>query len=183
MDEPEFLSLCAVDGQRSANPAPQQPPVLPYQLSEQSFRRYEQLINDVVNLYPNPVTATAVGINPNTMCCRLRDAIASVISNRWSTYINLNRLVEIRLYIKIVTTHIGVRIEPRVAKQTQTAIVIAPTPEGRCEDAILNAYALLLHNRLIANVNVRITSEQLTHITTNYDISYEHLANGTTNLF
>ena len=56
-------------------------PILPHRFREDSFRRYERFISQVVHEYPNPVTFTPS--NSETFSCRMRDAMKSLATNHW----------------------------------------------------------------------------------------------------
>jgi len=60
---------------------------LPARFSEPYFRRYEDHIDTIVNLWPKPVDFTVQG-SVTTFACRLRDAMRSLHENNWTTKIN-----------------------------------------------------------------------------------------------
>ena len=64
---------------------------LPYRFREQSFRRFEPHINDIVNCFPEPIVIDPSPLSQVTFSCRLRDAIKSLSENRWPTDINMER--------------------------------------------------------------------------------------------
>lgn len=64
-----------------------------HRFSEKSYRRYEDIILAALNAYPNGIEFKPVGISLATAEARLRDALRSVIVNRWKTKVNIDQLI------------------------------------------------------------------------------------------
>lgn len=79
---------------RHANPAI-------YRFSEGCFRRYEPIIAELVAKWPAPLIFEPQGLRPTTTSSRLRDAIVSVLVNKWETKIDTRKLFEIRDLFKV----------------------------------------------------------------------------------
>ena len=60
---------------------------IPHRFREKAFRRYEQLIGQIVNSFPSICTfkPSQFNLSPVTFSCRLRDAIKSWEQNHWPT--------------------------------------------------------------------------------------------------
>lgn len=114
-------------------------PTIPYRFREQSFRRYERVIESVVNQYP-----ICFSVNPKdqgytylTFSNGLRNAMASLLKYNWQTTINMARFRE--LYpkkIEVVEGEDGLLIvrDKNTTKQPQTPI----TPVASRNDWIFN---------------------------------------------
>lgn len=68
---------------------------LPHRFSEKAFRKYEKIIEQIAEKFPQPVTITPskMGLSPETVRGRLRDAITSGINNRWPSSVNYGNLL------------------------------------------------------------------------------------------
>jgi hypothetical protein len=64
-------------------------PSLPHRFREDQFRRYEPTIAKIVAGFPGPVQITpASGLSPITFENRLRDAMASLATNKWPSIVD-----------------------------------------------------------------------------------------------
>lgn len=132
-----------------------------FQLTERSFRRYEQAIKQAVDNFPNPTAFNPSPLSPNTFAARLRDAIKSLEMYDWKTTINRQRLGEIRTDFCVrINKNSNVVISPRnseletigrVDNQVQTTKASTLTNVTETE---LMALITLLSNSRIPPVKV-----------------------------
>jgi hypothetical protein len=68
--------------------------LIPYRFREATFRRYEPLITEIVACHPRSlaVDANKIGLSPETLSARLRDAVKSLLVNKWPTNIDTAKL-------------------------------------------------------------------------------------------
>jgi len=57
----------------------------PLRFRESAFRRYESILKKVVASFPNSIKFRPVELATETVACRLRDAVASFLRNRWES--------------------------------------------------------------------------------------------------
>lgn len=157
-------------------------PPQPFQLTEKSFRRYENAIKSFVANHPNPTKFAPHPLSPNTYAARLRDAIRSLELYNWTTTIDTTKLRAIR-------DEVVVRIDAKsgeiiVCDKKLQAISTTPVPfeSGKpkaqktllgVNDSELMALVLLLHNRRIDPV--KITGQLSSHVQlaiNGYDVEF-----------
>lgn len=182
MDISKLLPVLGHTGQDSDNPPPGQPTNLPFYLSERNFRRYEQTIQLITETFPSTLNLDPVPLSPLTFTCRLRDAIVSVLKYKWTTTINLETLAQIKPNLKITSDENEVTISPRHKRglnPVKPPTIVKQSLPPEC----LEAFALLLHHRLIEPVTVCETPETLVALKEKYDITYEQSNTGYTTIY
>lgn len=148
----------------------------PLHRSERNFRRYEKVIKRICDTYPSPFVFRPVGLSAETVCSRLRDAIAYYLVSRWESEISRMKLAEVRA--KFVFTQDGIRVKAALpdplkfdfqdlGNAKSTAFVENPTLDE------LLAFALLITNKRIKlqvifqNVSRQISSAAETALESN----------------
>lgn len=86
----------------------------PFHKSERNFRRYESLLKQILQAYPNPSFVKPEGLSIETVINRLRDAMKYFLKSSWEsdiTHAEMKRMVD-----AFVLTHDGstIRIGPRI---------------------------------------------------------------------
>lgn len=61
----------------------------PIRFRESAFRRYEHILKKVVEAFPNSIKFRPVELATETVACRLRDAVASFLRNKWESELDL----------------------------------------------------------------------------------------------
>ena len=156
----------------------------PHYASEENFRRFEEVLQRAVIKYPEPVSYISAPLSPTTATARLRDAINSVLLNKWSTIIDLERLAFLKPNIKVLQTEHGFAIVQKT--RASLAPVVTATDDIihlNLDAACLEAFSLLLHHRLIKPIITNITLESAINLTIKYDLAIEQLPNGHIKLY
>lgn len=156
----------------------------PHYASEENFRRFEAVLQQVVIKYPESVGYIAAPLSPSTATARLRDAINSVLLNKWSTTIDLERLAFIKPNIKVLQTEHGFAVVQKTRVSLAPIAVDSDIPQLlNLDEDCLNAFSLLLHHRLIKPIITNITPEVAFNLTTRYDLTFEQLPNNLIKLY
>lgn len=125
-------------------------PSLPYRLRESSFRRFELVIKAIVERYPdkttfNPQSAIDKPLAQCTFACRLRDAMHSLLDNKWKTIIDFEKFTQIHPQLDVSEQPDGlVAVGPR---ESLKAPAMPRVPE--------------IHNMVVEDVQVVIHLETL----------------------
>lgn len=127
---------------------------LPYRFREQQFRRYEEVIDQIVAVYPGRIefNPSSFNLSPETFSCRLRDAVRSLSLYHWPTKIDVEKFQAIHQEIMVSVGPTG-KVS---AGGKQIDILSAPTP-GLVVDAIqtpdifrvLDALVILHHAKVL----------------------------------
>ena len=76
--------------------------ILPFQKSEENFRKYELLLKVAVDAFPKKVKLSQIDhISNNTLVARLRDAKLSLLQNNWQTVVDVKKLKETEIVFRI----------------------------------------------------------------------------------
>lgn len=141
---------------------------LPSRFTEASFRRYEKLIADVVTRFPDLTTVDPSPMSPITVSCRFRDAMRSLAEHRWTTYVNMEKFLQVWENIVVSDRGTTLLIGSKEALTNPNTAFSPPmvVPNGTSfvvdEPEVLTAFAVLLSRNLIAPVTFKTTiTEQL----------------------
>lgn len=177
-----------IDNSTTAPPSKPDKYSLPFQKSEDSFRRYESYIAAAVKEYPASVTINPAPLRPSTFAARIRDAMSSLSVYRWDT--NIDITIFLNLYTKrnltVTYTDSMVTIGPRVRhlarvgsqvnrpSHTGNAIIFAIDKWTTLD---LTSACRLLSSRLIVGpvkVFPQLNQPTCDDLCQNYDISIDN---------
>jgi hypothetical protein len=133
-----------------------------HRFSEKQFRKYEKIINHAVLQFPNTTSAKDLPGSLETHTARIRDAMNSVLENKFPTMIDLNLLQNIRNDIKV--WHDGTKLFLGRGRQfTETTQFSAGqthstrTSLTNPSSEIVNAICLLLNHSILDGAAFDIT--------------------------
>lgn len=175
MDEPTFLPVPQVGQPATLNPSPVHARPNRPGLSERAFRRFEAVIAEAINRYPEAVRITPEVMSCYTYTARLRDAILSYKRFNWPSVCNRNKFDEISESLVVRQEGDVVVVGPKKDVVNLAGTVVNPAIQD-IDDACLEAVCLLLHNRhlnrfVIANNEVNFG--RVCNLRDKYDVSFQ----------
>lgn len=163
---------------------------IPFRFSEKQFRRYELIIAQVVNTFPSLVVIEpkTLGLSPETIRGRLRDAITSFKQYHWeSNKIDLPRFTTIHSDIVVSVNHEGKVLvgdkttikttppEPFVFVDTESTLDCTDFDSNQ-----LTTVARLAHNKALSKrIIVSASAEQVAILQQSFDVAFIQQPDGT----
>ena len=158
---------------------------LPYRFKEASFRRYERIIADAVDMYPKSVHITCNDMSPETVSCRLLDAMTSLETNHWETALNMEKFLQLRkedsLCVRVLedsTIYVGPKAKTKELNAKTTFSVSDKTKwtMETCDEDTLRALVTLLSKRIFTEVLITKPEKEILNLVhalqANHDIAY-----------
>src|SRR5271157_786104 len=164
---------------------------LPHRFREESFRKYEMILNNAVQAWPNAVKADPhlFNVAQVTFACRCRDAKKSLHDHHWETMIDMQKFEAIQSKLEVSertdgTVLIGsAEAISKFAAFNTNMTIIPPVPEHSGNTPIftlagLEAKELLMKlssARLLApRIYVQgITQDEVVQFQMNYDTAID----------
>lgn len=164
---------------------------LPFRLRESTFRIYEPYIVAAVKGWPDPVTINPAPLRATTVSARLRDAILSLRTFRWSTTIDMEVFDKVESQIQVTHSDHSVALGPKGKRvvpgfQMQTtshASLGIHFNKGNHDEADLTAICRLLGKRLISGpiyIYPPIHETQVATLESTFDVAIDSTADRTT---
>lgn len=169
---------------------------IPHRFREASYRRYEIIINQAVEAFPNCVTfkPSDFQLASVTFACRCRDAMKSLKENQWNTFIDLakfNTHFDTIVLSERTDGTIIIGSKESIAKTAANALIPAfhiEAPTTLSSDIILlkskdckDLIMLLSHRRMLSPhiLLAGLTPTEVTDYQNMYDIAIEEQDNQT----
>lgn len=102
---------------------------IPPRFNEASFRRYEPFITSAMLVLPSELDIHCreqLGLSPETVSCRLRDAMRSLHTYNWQTSVNMLKFAEYYSQLEVARKHTDAGI---VVIRLKTSRAVEPTKQ------------------------------------------------------